>query len=154
MPNIIKDNSVIEDQWTLIAKEAEVAPDQKAILPLSLWLKTSNRDQYGLWLDSDESPEQIEADVSKLDIIAINFPSFADGRGFSYGRELREKGFKGELRAIGNFMRDQLFFLKRCGFNAFQLTNNDQQKALDSLNDFTHCYQASIDQEHPLFKRR
>ena len=154
MPNIIKDNSVIEAQWTLIAKDAEAAPEGKAILPLRLWLETTNRNKFGLWLDSDEAPEHIEADVSELEVIAINFPAFADGRGFSYGRELREKGFKGELRAIGGFMRDQLFFLKRCGFNAFELTNNDQQKALDSLTDFTHCYQAATDQEQPLFKRR
>lgn len=154
MPNIIKDSSVIEDQWTLVEKDAESAPSGKAILPLALWNATESRAEFGLWLDSDEAPEQIESDFANLEVIAINFPAFADGRGFSYGRELREKGFKGELRAIGGFMRDQLFFLKRCGFNAFELTNNDQEKALDSLNDFTHNYQAAVDQEHPLFKRR
>lgn len=154
MPKLIKDNCVINDPWQVTPKEATTRPEGPAIIPLHLWNELLEPKETGLWLDSDESPEQIKGDLTSIPVIAINFPAFADGRGFSYGRELREKGFKGELRAIGGFMRDQLFYLKRCGFNAFSLENSDQESALESLNDFTESYQSAIDQEQPLFKRR
>jgi uncharacterized protein (DUF934 family) len=152
MPKIIKDNALADDQWQVVAKDAD-SFDGAAILPLALWLQQPNRSELALWLDSDESPQAIDVDVASIPLIAINFPAFTDGRGFSYGRQLREAGFNGELRAIGQFMRDQLFFLKRCGFNAFALNNSELESALESLNDFSAGYQASVDQPEPLFRR-
>ena len=85
----------------------------------------------------------------------VNFPVFTDGRGFSYARELRERGLRGELRAGGHFIRDQLTYLQRCGFNAFQMADEAElEAALASLADFSEHYQASIDQPLPLFRRR
>jgi len=80
-----------------------------------------------------------------------------DGRSFSTARILRERyGFKGELRAIGNFIRDQLCYLRRCGVNAFAFANPDTnlEIAVKSLTDFSEYYQASVDQPLPLFRRR
>lgn len=162
MPNkIILNGAVVDDQWTLV--EADFAgdslPEGSIIVPLSLWQQRadelSQRGDVGVWLNSDESPQQIAADVARLDLIAINFPAFADGRGFSYARELRQTHqFSGELRAIGAFMRDQLYFLQRCGFNAFALEQGDLQQALQSLGDFSESYQPATDQPTPLFRRR
>ncbi len=109
-------------------------------------------------LEPGETPDLIQGDLASLDYIAINFPVFADGRGFSYARELRELGYVGELRAVGYFMRDQLFYMQRCGFNAFQFAADQQQSAeleacLASLKDFSEVYQASVDQPQPLFQR-
>lgn len=160
MPNkIIKDGKVIDDQWQLVASDATDIPAGKVIIPLSLWnthkASLNDREALGIWLDSDESPELIADCVNAFAVIAINFPAFADGRGFSYGRELRDRHqYQGELRAIGGFIVDQLYFLKRCGFNAFALQTTDPQSALGSFNDFTDSYQACIDQPTPLFKRR
>jgi uncharacterized protein (DUF934 family) len=93
--------------------------------------------------------------LDDLALVVINFPVFTDGRGFSYARELRERGFKGELRASGNFIRDQLTYLRRCGFNAFSMADDAQlASALDSLSDFSESYQAAPDQPLPLFRRR
>ena len=87
--------------------------------------------------------------------MVVNFPVFTDGRGFSYGRELRERGYQGELRAAGHFIRDQLTYLSRCGFDAFQMADESQlEDALASLDDFSESYQAAIDQPLPLFRRR
>ncbi len=160
MPNnIIKDGAVVVDNWQLVSADATDIPEGKVIVPVALWSENkdslSNREDFGIWLNSDESPELIKDELDQFKVIAINFPAFADGRGFSYGRSLRDVyRYHGEIRAIGGFMRDQLFFLKRCGFNAFALENSDLENALDSFKDFTDSYQASIDQPEPLFKRR
>ncbi len=106
-------------------------------------------------LQPGESPDQISVELASLATIAVNFPVLSDGRGFSYARELRELGFQGEVRAVGAFIRDQLFFLKRCGFNAFQLEDESQlDDCLASFSDFTEVYQAGVDQPEPLFRRR
>ncbi|MEE8059106.1 MAG: DUF934 domain-containing protein [Pseudomonadales bacterium] len=160
MPNnIIKDGVIVEDQWQLLETAATDIPEGAVIVPVSVWNdqkdQLSGREQVGVWLDSDESPQLIADDLDNFAMVAINFPAVADGRGFSYGRELRElHNFKGEIRAIGNFIRDQLFYLQRCGFNAFALNEVDLEQALDSFKDFSECYQAATDQPEPLFKRR
>lgn len=162
MPNkLIRNGAVVDDEWTLVGCDAidQPLPEGPVIVPLALWQQQSaalaGRAQVGVWLDSDQSPETLAADLDRLTVVAINFPAFADGRGFSYARELRQThGFSGEVRAIGAFMRDQLFFLSRCGFNAFALDSDKLQDALDSLGDFSETYQAAIDQPEPLFRRR
>lgn len=160
MPNkLIKDRQVIEDQWQLITNETDSLPSGSVIVPLAYWqahrAELAERDARGVWLDSDQPPSLIADSIDQFDVIAINFPAFADGRGFSYARQLREQFcFTGELRAIGHFMRDQLFYLKRCGFNAFALENGDLEQALSSFDDFSDSYQASVDQAVPLFRRR
>lgn len=166
MPKLIKDNAIIENDWTLMAKpETDAASVEVAsgniIVPLSVWLAQKNqlqsRNDIGVWLDSDETAEQLGNDAKQLPLIAVNFPLFMDGRAFSTARLLRERyAFKGELRAIGNLIRDQLCYLRRCGVNAFAFSNPDikLEEALKSLNDFREYYQASVDQPLPLFRRR
>lgn len=159
MPKIIKDGVVVDDQWQLIEEETDSIPDGAVIVPLSVWesqkASLASRDQLGIWLDSDQSPSLITDDLTQFAVIAINFPAFADGRGFTYARELREQHkYEGEVRAIGGFMRDQLFYLKRCGFNAFALQGYDLDEAVNSLSDFSDSYQAAIDEPQPLFRRR
>jgi uncharacterized protein (DUF934 family) len=166
MPKLIKDGAIVDNIWTLMEKpEADAASVEvtsgNIIVPLSIWLAQKNqlqsRSDIGVWLDSDETAEQIGDDAKQLPLIAVNFPLFMDGRAFSTARLLRERyAFKGELRAIGNLIRDQLCYLRRCGVNAFAFSNPDikLEEALKSLNDFNEYYQASVDQPLPLFRRR
>jgi uncharacterized protein (DUF934 family) len=129
-------------------------------VPLQYWLANNEalnvRGDIGVWLDSDEDTDSIEDNCNNLPVIAINFPNFADGRGYSYARLLREKyGYTGELRAIGDVLKDQLFFLKRCGFDAYAIrVDRDVAEAISSLKDFSDSYQVAVDQPEPLFKRR
>lgn len=165
-PKLIKDGAIVENTWELIAKPegdaAEVAvPAGQVIVPLTVWkaqqAQLSQRSDLGVWLDSDEVAEDIGDDANRFAVIGVNFPGFMDGRAFSTARILREHyGFKGELRAVGNFIRDQLCYLRRCGVNAFAFANpeTDLEIALKSLNDFNEYYQASVDQPLPLFRRR
>ena len=140
-------------------------PGGKIIVPLSVWLgrrpelePRAQAGQLGVWLDSFEEPEALVegvVDINRFAVIAINFPKFIDGRGYSVGRLLRERyGYRNELRAIGDVLRDQLFYLKRCGFDAYQLSaHHDMRDALASLKDFSDPYQAAVDDPRPLFRR-
>ena len=159
MPKIIKDLNVVEDSWQVWRDTESLPTSGGYIVPLVLW--QANKDallalgDIAVFLASDQSPKLFGADVNSFALIAVDFPKFADGRGFSYGRELREQhGFTGELRAIGDFMRDQLYFLKRCGFNSFALQTDEIEEALASFNDFSDAYQPSTDQALPIFRRR
>lgn len=166
MPKLIKDGLISEDSWTLMAKpEGEAAsvqvPTGQVIIPASVWLaqkdKLQTRNDLGIWLDSDEGAELIGAEANRFAVIGVNFPTFMDGRSFSTARLLRERYvFTGELRAVGNFIRDQLCYLRRCGVNAFAFANPEANldEAVKSLADFQEYYQASVDQPLPLFRRR
>lgn len=161
MPQLIKHGEVIEDSWQVIRtiEEGEGLPDGKVIVPLSYW--QAHREallahgNVAVWLASDEQPSAIADDLPHLPLVAIDFPVMTDGRGFSSGRALREHyNYKGEVRAIGQFIRDQLYHLSRCGFDAYALETSDPHKALASLNDFSDAYQASVTQPVPFFRRR
>lgn len=158
---MIKDGAVIENSWQLVTASDDnlsVLIGQ-VIVPLTIWqaqAELQQREDIGVWLSNDTDLSQISEAITGLPVIAIDFPVFMDGRGFSLARLLRERyGYTGEIRAIGHIIRDQLCYLKRCGFNAFTFDDSvDVDAALASLNDFTEAYQTSVDMPQPLFRRR
>ena len=167
MPKIIKNNRIVDDAWRVLklaegeTPESIALPSAGTLLPLAVWLVRKEEilargTPVGVWLDSSEGPEAIAADLAHFAIIGINFPKFADGRGYSTARLLRERyGYKGEVRAIGDVLQDQLFFMKRCGFDAYAVREDkDIEAALAGLRDFSEAYQAAVDQPLPLFRRR
>ena len=167
MSRIIKNGQVIDDVW-LVLKLAEgetpeviALPDAPTLLPLAVWLARKDeilarRQPVGIWLESSEGPEAIADDLSHFAVIGVNFPKFADGRGYSTARLLRERfAYNGEIRALGDVLQDQLFLLRRCGFDAFAVRQDkDIEAALAGLNAFSESYQAAVDQPQPLFRRR
>ena len=166
MQKLIKDGVIAENTWAFLAKsEGEAAavtvPAGQVLIPAAVWLaqkaQLQNRTDIGVWLDSDEAAELIGDEANHFAVIGVNFPGFMDGRPFSTARLLRERyGFKGELRATGNFIRDQLCYLRRCGVNAFAFANPETnlEEAVKSLSDLQEYYQAAVDQPLPLFRRR
>jgi len=139
----------------------EVPPQGDVIVPLALWLE--RRDAFlaypgklGVWLDANEGPEAIADDLRRFSLIAVNFPKFGDGRGYSIARLLRERyGYAGELRAIGDVLHDFLYFMEQCGFDAYLLRDDqDAQAALSALDTFSEGYQTSVLRPVPLFRRR
>jgi len=109
-----------------------------------------------LLLDATDDPALADGAVGLAGVIAVNFPKFSDGRGYSIGRLLRERyGYKGELRAVGEVARDHLHAMEQCGFNAFELrAGEDPQEALAAFGDFSDSYQATAARPEPLFRRR
>ena len=165
MAVIIRQRQVVADNWQLLkpatAGGIAIPASGDVIVPFSLWreqreifLNRSGR--LGVWLEGHDDPALIVPDLRHFEVIAVNFAQFTDGRGYSIARLLRERyGWRGELRAIGDILRDQLFYLARCGFDAFALREGqDAQAALAAFDDFSEGYQSSVERPQPLFRRR
>ena len=166
MATLIKERQIVADSWQLLERGPkgelpEVPARGDVVVPLALW--RARREDFlahpgklGVWLDANEGPEAIAGDVQRFPLIAVNFPKFGDGRGYSIARLLRERhGYKGELRAIGDVLHDHLFFMAQCGFDAFALREDqDPQEALSVFGTFSDSYQSSVLQPVPLFRRR
>ena len=154
MPRLIKHGSVIDDIWTPIDPDGE-APASGQVCNLEQWQQLADKTGSAVQLEPGQEPSPLFDSLNKIALVVINFPVFTDGRGFSYARDVRERGYTGELRASGHFIRDQLTYLRRCGFDAFQMADDSNlEDALSSFEDFTEHYQAAIDQPLPLFRRR
>ena len=162
---IIKDKTVMEDDWLLLrlaegdTAESVAVPLGKVIVPLKVWQAQrdflQSRTELGVWLASDERAEELQTELDKFALIAVDFPKFADGRGYSIAYHLRARfAYQGELRAIGDVLRDQMFYMQRVGFNSFApRADKDIHAALNGLSDFSLTYQASADEAQPLFRR-
>jgi uncharacterized protein (DUF934 family) len=170
MASIIKNRAIVNDDWTVVrpAEDGTLPavsdlPAGKVLVPLALWqaereaLSASRgAADIGVWLAPDGEPGDIVADFDKIALIGVDFPVFRDGRGYSIGRLLRERyGYKGELRAIGDVLRDQITFMFRCGFDAYALREDkDFDDALKAFDEFSVQYQGAVDNPSPLFRRR
>lgn len=161
MPTLIKHQKLAADDWKLIQEGDAFPASGDVIVPLSLWL--AKRDallarigRTGVWLKPDDEPSALATDFAVLPLIAVHFPAFTDGRGYSSARLLRERyGYGGELRAIGDVLRDNVFYLSRVGFDAIALREGeDAKEALSAFKDFTEAYQISVERPQPLFRRR
>ncbi|MCF6202069.1 MAG: DUF934 domain-containing protein [Methylococcaceae bacterium] len=146
---IIKDKKIIEDNWTHIADDDKI-PKGNITVSLSRWKKEkikllARKENTGIRLSPSDKVEDIADDLEQISLVALEFPAFTDGRSFSHAKLLRSRyGFNSEIRAIGNYMPDQVFYLVRVGVNAFQLESPELlDTALSTMNDFTVQYQAS-----------
>ncbi len=171
---LIKDGQLMaDDHWHMVTLGDDATADDAAnliipagrvMLPATVWLaqrdtllaRTENLHDIAVSLAPTFRVEDIAHDVHRFALIAVEFPKFIDGRGYSTARLLRERyAYQGELRAVGKIGRDQLFYLRRVGFNAFLLPpEQNAEEALQSLNDFPDVYQGAVDQPLPLFRRR
>lgn len=160
---VIKDKAVVNDDWSLLREldDSAAIPEGNVILPFAYW--QANRDallkrdtKHAVWIDGAIETEDLLDDLAHFAMIALDFPAFKDGRSYSHARLLRDRySYKGELRAIGDILRDQLFFLKRCGLDSYELrADKDPEDALKAFDDFTVRYQAAADDAVPIYKRR
>ena len=161
MAQLIKDGALTDNTWLRVTPEDDGIPaNGDIIVSLSCWQeqKEALKNRAGkvaVCLEPGQEPAEIAADLADLPMVAINFPVFADGRGYSYARELRTRyGYQGEIRAIGDVLQDQLFYMWRCGFNAFDIrADRDAAEALKGLNDFTVTYQGDARDPRPIYRR-
>ena len=163
---VIRYGRVEPDGWSYLGLEGDVpAPAQlppgPVLVPLAEWqghreLLRARAQPVGVWLKPDDDPGALADDVNALPLVAVHFPRFTDGRGYSIAVLLRRRyGYRGELRAFGDVGRDQLFYQRRCGFDSFRLApHRDPEAALASLQPFSVRYQGAVDDPLPLFRKR
>ncbi|KAF1026656.1 MAG: hypothetical protein GAK40_01212 [Burkholderia plantarii] len=170
MASIIKNRAVVDDAWQIVRAGEDGAlptpaelPAGPVLVPFAYWqaerdalVAAKGKDELGVWLAPDSEPADAVADFDKISVIAVDFPRFGDGRGYSTAHLLRKRyGWTGELRAIGDVLRDQLNYMSRCGFDAFAVrADRDPHDALNAFSEFSERYQGAVDDAVPLFRRR
>ena len=148
---LIKDGRSIEDRYSPVSPDAPWPESGGLLVDLALWqsqraaLLASGR-PLGLRLSSDEHPDPVFPDIGHFDMIALEFPVFRDGRAYSCARLLRRRGFAGELRAVGDVLLDQLHYMQRVGFDAFEIDATDPEAAFaQAQSEFSVWYQPAGD---------
>lgn len=167
MAKLIKDRKISDDTWqTLFLKDGDAPvsvtlPTGPCLVPLAVWQAqreslSKRPTAVGVWLGPTDDPAELAEDLALLPVIAVHFPVFRDGRGYSIGTLLRSRyGYQGELRAIGDVLRDQLQFLHRVGFDSFALRDDQSpETCLQGFDDFSIAYQGAFREPRPLFRRR
>jgi len=159
MGRIIKNRQIIEDSWRQVADDAEL-PAGPAIVTLARWQReraalVERDDPVGVRLPNTANVADLIDDLPRWAVVALEFPKFADGRAYSQARLLRERhGYRGELRAVGEVLRDQLLFMARSGFDAFEVrADRSLEDALEAFGEFSVSYQPAADQPLPLYRR-
>lgn len=160
-PKIIKDGKIVNDPWVIIHDIIQDTPESADIIvTIAFWHShhdelLQHKGRLGVWVKPDDDVTDIADDLEYFDLIAIDFPVFTDGRGYSSAYLLRTRyDYQGELRAVGDVLRDQMFYMQRVGFNAFAVRADcDIKEALKSLKDFSETYQGSADDPIPHFRR-
>lgn len=159
---LIKDGQLVNDPFVVTPDAEGTLPDGRAVI-VSLEHWQANRSSLiahngmvGIRLASNQPADMIANDLKYLAVVAIEFPTFNDGRGFSTARALRERyGYTGEIRAVGHLIRDQYLFLQRCGFNAVEVSDTDGiQEWGKAMGEFTLFYQTAVDDRHPIMSLR
>ena len=158
---LLKRGKLVDDPWIHVADEVAVPTSGPVIVGLKRWRDEretllKRADPVGVRLQSDHTASDVAGDLEHLGVVAFACPVFRDGRAYSNARRLRERyGYTGEIRAIGNVLRDQYLFMGRCGFDALEVkegeTERDWQKATQAIGVF---YQAAADGRETVIQRR
>ena len=158
---IIKGQEIVEDQWVHVEDEQPL-PEGDVIISLARWqaekdtLIGRNQGGLGVRVSPDYHVEDIADDLEHFDVVALDFPVFRDGRAYSTARLLRDRyNYEGEIRATGDVLRDQLFYMFRCGFDAFEVrADRSIDDAIKAFSEMTVTYQPATDEPLPLWRRR
>ncbi|KPQ24045.1 MAG: hypothetical protein HLUCCA13_10835 [Halomonas sp. HL-48] len=156
--HLIADGELAAENAWCVSYDAEALPEQRpAFVPFVLWETNQEDTELAPLLASDcELTAELVNNISAAPAVAIDFPAFTDGRGYSLARLLRERfGYQGEIRAVGDVLVDQLNYMQRCGFNSMALRDDqDPNDALRALNAFSVRYQTDVEERQALFEKR
>ena len=150
--SLLKGGAQALDPWVAIADDAPLPETGSPIVSLARWQREraalrARNGALGVRLPNSAGVEEIAGDLDRLALVALEFPKFNDGRAFSQARLLRERyAYRGELRATGQVLRDQLLFMARCGFDAFEIAKGDPVESWQhAIAAFTVFYQPTGD---------
>ncbi len=149
---LLKDGRIAEDPFTNASAREDIPATGPVIVSLAQWRENREAllgrgEPLGLQLAPGESPNEVADDLAHFEVIALLFPAFTDGRAYSYARLLRERlGFRGELRAVGDVLLEQLQFMHRAGFDAYLIESQDAVKDWETAQkDISIFYQPTGD---------
>ena len=166
---IIRDRAIVEDDWIRVEDAAPLPSGRKVIVSWTRWqaerAALKARGNVGVSIPSTLAVEELKDDLPALALVAVSFNFIQpkpeggrtfDGRAYSQARTLRDRlAYTGEIRAIGDVFRDAMFYMQRCGVNAFELkAGADLADALKAFGDFSFGYQGAADDPTPIFRRR
>lgn len=166
---VIRDRAIVDDDWVRIGDADAIPAAGRVLVSWARWqadkASLKARGAIGVELPPATDATELAGDLAALGLVALAFGFIQpkpeggrtfDGRGYSQARALRERlGFRGEIRACGDVFRDAMFYMHRCGVNAFELkAGADLQDALNAFGDFSFGYQAAADAQAPVFRRR
>lgn len=157
---LIKDGAEAENTWTFVETDAELP--STGCISVSLATLTEGADallarnqQIGVRLDPADDPHDLTPYLDRIALIEISFPKYTDGRGYSQAQLLRRRlGYTGELRAVGHVLRDQILYMNRSGFDAYQTTRADLPNVVKALKEYSAFYQPAADGHSSVFSRR
>ncbi len=155
-----KNGKFVEDSYAFVDKEDEIPSTGKIVLAVERFLDcvdfvVSRSDNWGVRLDVECDPLTLVPWIKNIRLIEVLFPKFSDGRGFSVAQLLRRRlGYAGELRAVGDIGLDQVNYLQRSGFDAFDLSDLDLPAVKNALGAFSNVYQPAADKMFPIFNQR
>ena len=156
---LIKHGAEIENEWTYVA-EGDVPATGCVTVPLARLVADADslmarNTQVGVRLEPDDEPHDLEPYLDRIALIEVNFPKYTDGRGYSHAQLLRRRlGYTGELRAVGHVLTDQILYMNRSGFDAYQTTRADLPKIVKALGEYSAFYQPAADGNRSVFARR
>ena len=166
---IIRDRAIVDDDWTKLDDAAPLPASGKVIVSHARWMKEretlKRRGNIGVAIPPTLDTGELKDDLPALALVAVPFSFIQpkpeggrtfDGRAYTQARALRERlKFKGEIRAVGDVFRDAMFYMHRCGVNAFELkAGADLADALNAFKDFSFGYAGAADDPTPIFRRR
>jgi uncharacterized protein (DUF934 family) len=154
---LIKNGEIVQDPWSEATADAPLPEVDALLVPYALWKEhreelMKRNGKLGVRLAADQPPQLIAGDLDRLDLVALEFPTFRDGRAYSYARLLRERyGYRKELRAVGNVLRDQFLFMHRCGFDAYEIADGKLAAEWSrALTEISVSYQPATDRRRPI----
>lgn len=161
MAHLIRNREVVTDTYAFVLEaDAALPADGDLVVPLARFLAEreallARAGRLGVFVDSEEDVRDLDGKLEGLSLIALNFPKFADGRAYSFARILRDQlGWRGALRAVGDVLHDQLFYMSRCGFDEFALrADKDPQYAIErAFSTWDEVYQPASDARRGLLE--
>jgi len=158
---LLKQGAVVADPFTDVSQAESISATGALIVSLAQWQEqrealAARADKLGIILRSDEKPELIAADLEHFDVIALDFPTFGDGRAYSSARLLRDRyQYSGEIRAVGDVLLEQLHFMNRVGFDAYKIASEHALRDWEvAAGDISVWYQPTGDGRTPVVKLR
>lgn len=156
---LLKNGAEIADMWTYV-EEGDLPSSGCISVPLEKLIENADdllarNQQIGVRLSPDNDPHDLEPFLDRISLIEIDFPKYTDGRGYSQAQLLRRRlGYTGELRAVGHVLRDQILYMNRSGFDAYQTTRADLTGVMKALEEYSAFYQPAADGRPTVFSQR